>query len=376
MEQEQNKQSRQTIAKKYHAIHNKLFLMGIIITFSLLIIAIVGGNKGISGHIVAIIGGKIANIWLLIGIYVAFISIAYSIISLPLNFYEGYILEHKFNLSTQTVSSWIKDQLKSFAISLIISLIIIETTYFLLRQAGNFWWIWAGILWIFFTIILSRLAPIILLPIFYKLTPLKDEDLINRLQALAQKVKSNILGIFEIDLSRKTKKANAAFTGWGKSKRILLSDTLLKDFSAEEIEVILAHELAHYHYKHIWKLLFLGVVSTFIGLWMADIILNATVIKLGFTGISDIAAFPLFALVLFIFTLFSLPINNTLSRILEHQADKMAIELTNNPQAFIDSMNKLAEQNLADRTPNPIIHFLLHNHPSISERVKMGRDFL
>ncbi len=363
-------------AKKYQSIRNKLFLIETLFTIIILTILIVGGNRGISAYISVNIGGFLRNVYLTIGLYVGVLLIGQFLLFLPLSYYSGYTLEHKFNLSTQKVSNWLKDQLKSLAISLILSIIIIEVVYLLLRRSGNLWWLWAGILWIFFTIILSRLAPIVLIPLFFKLTPLKDEELASRLKSLAQKVGSKILGIFEIDLSRKTKKANAAFTGWGKTKRILLSDTLLKEYTADEIEVILAHELAHYYYKHIWKLLTLGIASTIIGLWLADQILAVSVTRLGFSGIADIAAFPLFALILFIFMLFFLPVNNTFSRLMERQADKMAIELTNKPQAFIDSMNKLAYQNLADTKPNPIIHFILHNHPSISERVAMAKKYL
>lgn len=371
-----DQESREELAKKYELIHNKLFLLDIILTFLGLIILIVGGTGGVSGRLSAYLGSLFPNIWLKNGVYVGVLSIIYTLLFLPLSFYEGYILEHKFKLSNQTIWSWLKDKLKGFGISILLSLIIAEITYLLLRRTGDYWWIWAGILWILFSIVLNHLAPIILIPLFFKLTPLNNPELVYRLKAMAEKVGAKIVGIFEIDLSRKTKKANAAFTGIGNTKRILLSDTLLREYSTEEAEVILAHELGHYYYKHIWKLLSVGVISTFIGLWIGHKVLTTSAMNLGFSSISDIGSFPILALVLFCFMLFILPINNTFSRTLERRADRFSIEITNNPDAFIRSMNKLAYQNLADTSPNPVIHFLLHSHPSISERIKMAEKYL
>lgn len=376
MNDESQVKNREELAKKYEIIHNKLFLLDIVLTFLGFIILIMGGIGGVSGRLSTILNNIFPNIWLKNGVYVGVLSLSYAILFLPLNFYEGYIIEHKFRLSNQTIWGWLKDKLKSFFISLLLSLIIIEITYLLLRKADSYWWIWAGILWILFSIVLNHLAPIILIPIFFKLTPLNNPELVDRLKVLAQKVGAKIVGVFEIDLSRRTKKANAAFTGIGNTKRIILSDTLLKEYSPEETEVILAHELAHYHYKHIWKLLGIGIISTFIGLGIVHKALTASVIKMGFPGISDIGTFPIFAIVLFIFMLFILPINNTFSRRLERKADKFAIEITDNPNAFINSMNKLAYQNLSNKTPNKIIHLLLHSHPSISSRIDMARKYL
>lgn len=366
-------ENRKELAKKYELIHNKLFLVDITLTFIGLILLTVGGNSGVSGQLSGILDRLCPNIWLKNGLYVVIISVLYTLFFSPLSFYEGYTLEHKFKLSNQSVWDWTKDKLKGFGVSLVISLILVEVMYLLLRRTETYWWIWAGILWIIFTLILNKLAPILLIPIFFKLTPLNNPELEDRLKVMAKKVGAKIVGIFEIDLSRKTKKANAAFTGMGSTKRILLSDTLLKEYSYEEVEVILAHELGHYFYKHLWKLLVLGVAATFIGLGIGHLILAGSVNKLGFLSITDIGTFPVLSLVLFGFMLVTLPINNTFSRRLERQADKFAIEITNNPKAFISSMEKLSDQNLSNPDPNPVLHFILHSHPSVSERIKMAQ---
>jgi STE24 endopeptidase len=370
-----NNSDKQKLSKKYAAIHNKLFLVDIILTIVGVLVLIVGGMGGISGRISALLSMLCPNIWLKNGVYVVVISVLYSIYTLPLSFYSGYILEHRFKLSNQNILAWFKDKLKGFCVSLIISLLLLEVMYFLLRKTGDIWWVWAGFLWILFSLVLNKIAPILLIPIFFKLTPLNNVELADKLKKMAEKVGAKVIGIFEIDFSKKTKKANAAFTGIGSTRRILLADTLLKEFLPDEIEVILAHELGHYYYKHLWKLLLLGVVSTFFGLWIGHLILTGSSARLGFASISDIGTFPVLSLVLFCFMLVTMPVNNIFSRRLERQADRFALETTDNADAFVRSMNKLAMQNLADINPNPIIHFLLHSHPSISERIKMAEKY-
>ena len=367
---------RTKTAKQYAGIKNRLFLVDIIITFLGLLILMVGGISGASGYFSAYLNSHLPNIYLINGVYVVALIIAYTVLFLPLSLYEGYFLEHRFRLSTQSLGNWFRDKLKSLGVSVVLSLIVIEITYLLLRRTGSSWWIWAGILWIFFSIIFNHLAPVLLIPIFYKLTPLNNPGLETKLIQMTQKAGARIIGIFKIDLSRKTKKANAAFTGMGRTKRILLSDTLLAKFSNEETGVILAHELGHYYYKHLWKLLSLGIITTFIGLWIANRVLFFSASRMGFTSIADIGTLPLFSLVLFIFMLITMPINNLFSRHLERQADKFSIEITNDPAAFQSCMKKLSSQNLADVSPNPIIHFIMHSHPSIKERIAMAQHYI
>lgn len=363
-------------AKKYELIHNWLFLLEIILTLTGIIVLIVGGIGGMSGKLSCLLNIHIPNIWLKNGAYVGILSISYTLLFLPLSFYKGYVLEHKFKLSNQSVWNWTKDNLKAFCISLILSIIIIEITYLLIRKTGSLWWIYLGFFWLFFTVILNHLAPIILIPLFFKLTPLANTELAEKLKELAKKAGTHILGVFEIDFSKKTKKANAAFTGIGRTKRILLADNLVREYKSEEIEVIFSHELGHYYYKHLWKLLSIGVMSTFIGLGIGHKFFTSSVYKLGFSGISDIGALPVLLLILFGFMLLALPFNNAFSRRFEKQADIFSILLTKNPRAFIDSMNKLANQNLTNISPNPVIHFLLHNHPSIKSRIEMAERYL
>ncbi|MER3459571.1 MAG: peptidase, partial [Chloroflexota bacterium] len=169
----------------------------------------------------------------------------YGLALMPLSFYSSYILPHRFGLSAQTVRGWIADQIKGAAVGGLLGLALIEATYALVRAAPATWWLWAGVGYLVFTVILANLAPILLVPLFFKLTPIADQDLAARLTRLAERAGTHVRGVFTIDLSRRTKAANAALMGLGHTRRIVLGDTLLREFTPDEIETVLAHELGH-----------------------------------------------------------------------------------------------------------------------------------
>jgi STE24 endopeptidase len=233
----------------------------------------------------------------------------------------------------------------------------------------------AGFFFLLFGVVMSVLSPVLILPLFYKLKPLENESLRQRLTALAQRVGAKVLGVYRMAMSEKTKKANAAFAGLGATKRIILGDTLLDQFAEDEIEVVMAHEMAHYKHGDVSKLIAWGTMTTFVGLKIADTVLRWALPKFGFTEISDLGAFPLLALSLFGFGLLVMPLNNAFSRWREWKADRTALELTRNPDGFIRAMRKLAEQNLADLSPHPCIEFLLHDHPALARRIARAEQW-
>jgi STE24 endopeptidase len=241
--------------------------------------------------------------------------------------------------------------------------------YFLLRRAGEWWWVGAGLFFLLFGVAMSALFPVLILPLFYKLQPLENDSLRQKLTALAQQVGAKVLGVYRMGMSEKTKKANAAFAGLGSTKRIILGDTLLDKFAEDEIEVVMAHEMAHYKHGDITKMIAWGTATTFVGLKVADLGLRWGMAQFGYREVWDIAAFPLLALCLFVFGLVVMPLNNAFSRSREWKADAAALELTSNRDAFIRAMRKLGDQNLADLSPHPLIEFLLHDHPSLARRI-------
>lgn len=359
-------------AKKYWRIKRRLFLIDIIFNAALLY-AVLFSKATIILRNMAM--GLATNPFAYIGLYLSWLGTFFFIMTFPLEYYEGFVLEHKFLLSPQPFSRWFKRYLKRNAIAAVITLIMVEAVYFLLRGFPQNWWYLAGFGWILFTIVLSRLAPVLIIPVFYKYTPLDNEELKKRLLALAARSGAVVRGVYRINMSKETRKANAALVGIGKTRRIIIGDTLLDNFNTDEIEVVLAHELGHHKKLHLWKLLAFGTIVTFIGLYFANAIIKRYLLHFGFNDISDIGAFPLFLLLLLGFSLLAMPLQNWFSRYLEKRADMFALKATKKPDAFISTMSKLAAQNLSDTTPNKFIEFVMYNHPPVAKRIKMARRF-
>jgi STE24 endopeptidase len=216
-----------------------------------------------------------------------------------------------------------------------------------------------------FSLLISFILPVVIIPMFYKLRPLEDESLAAALRAMAERAGARVVGVFRIELGAKTRKANAAFAGFGRTRRILLGDTLLAHFSAPEIEVVLAHELAHFRHHDVWKGLALGAAVTTAGLWLSDLWLRAAV----GSDLANVEHLPLLALALTLFALVTSPLTNAWSRRAEYRADADALEMTRDGAAFESAMRKLAGQNLADMEPHPVVEFLFHDHPALSKRI-------
>jgi STE24 endopeptidase len=310
------------------------------------------------------------NFYLSVLIYTVVLSLFLYLFSLPLDFLSGYIIEHKFNLSNQTLFGWIKDNIKKSLISFVIIIPMIQLMYFFLRNFQNSWWLCISLIWIVITIILGKIFPVIIVPLFYKYKEINNDELKQRIFDLAKKANVKVKDIFEIDFSRDTKKANAAVIGLGKTRRIILADTLLESFTIDEIEAVIAHEMGHYKKKHIVKLLIFGAITTIVGFYLCSIVFSKTLMYFNINSIFDIAGLPLIGLFLFLFTLILMPIQNMYSRKLEYEADKFSLDNINNKQSFVSTMQKLADMNLSDENPNKIIEFLFYSHPSISKRIK------
>ena len=359
-------------AKKYSQIKNVLFGIELVLTLLFLYIMATQGPSVWIRNFVEITS---RNPWVQTAVYFLVFGAVYAAVTFTLDMYQGYSLEKKFSLSTQTFGGWLLDYSKKLLVGGTIFFILIEALYLFLRNFAATWWIWTAIFWIIFTIVLSRVAPVVILPLFFKVKPLSDDDLRTRLMSLAEKCGSKVNGVFEIDLSKKTVKANAALAGLGKTRRVLLGDTMLKEYTHDEIEAVLAHELGHHKKGHIMKLLVFGAAANFIGFYIASLVFNALSWHLNLRGVSDLAGFPFLLLIFFFFALIMMPIQNGLSRVFEREADRFAFEITQNPDAFISMMGKLGDQNLADREPNRFIEIFLYDHPPIGKRLKAAEEY-
>jgi STE24 endopeptidase len=289
--------------------------------------------------------------------------------------YYGFRLERRFKLSNQKFGSWAWDEAKGFLLGLVFGTVVVELLYFTIRQWPQYWWMLAWALCMGLFVLLAQLAPVVLFPIFYKFEPLEDEDLRRRLVVLSQQAGTRVRGVYRWKLSEKSKKANAALTGLGNTRRIILADTLLDNYTPEEIEAVLAHELGHHVHRHILKSIFVQAGITLVGFWAANWVLHYAVDQHWFLELSDFANLPLLALVSVVLSFLLMPALNAYSRFNERQADRYAFESIDSVAPFISSMNKLAEQNLAERAPSKWVEWFFHSHPSISRRLAAAQQW-
>jgi len=342
------------------------------LAFSIIFLAVFQ-FAGISGFLKDAALSIHPNFYTALLIYLAVFGIVFYVVIFPLELYGGFILERKFSLSNQSLAAWLKDEAKKAAVSSVIFLLLLEAFYAIANNVPAFWWLAAAAFWIAVSLVLARLFPVLILPLFYRYSPLSKESLRKRALDLAAKFHIKVLDVFEIDFSTKTKKANAAIIGWGRSKRIIMADNLVKEFTDEEAVAVLAHEMAHHKLKHVWKLLFMGALSTALFFFILSRISHGLVAAFGAAGISDMALFPAIYLLFLAYSTIAMPVENTISRKFERDADIMALKMTGDREPFISMMETLAEKNVSDKNPNRLIEFLLYSHPSIAKRIERAR---
>jgi STE24 endopeptidase len=353
-------------ARRYNRIHRWLSVADFVLGAAFLVLLLVTGwtawlrdlalRRGFQNYTVALF------------VYLFFLLLIGKALGFGLDYY-GFRLEQKFQLSNQRFRFWLWDEVKGFLVGLILAAIVVELLYFMIRQFPQHWWIFTWALFMGLFIVMAQLAPVALLPIFYKFEPLENEDLRRRLVVLSEHAGTRVRGVYRWKLSEKSKKANAALTGLGNTRRIILADTLLDNYGPEEIEAVLAHELGHHVHRHIFKSILVQAGITLFGFWAANWVLHYAVDHHMFEELSDFANLPLLAITATVLSLLLMPALNAYSRYNERQADRYAFESIASVEPFISSMNKLAQQNLAERTPSKWIEVLFHSHPAISKRV-------
>lgn len=313
----------------------------------------------------------IAQPWALaLLIYAVILGLIMKAVSLPLDYLDGFWLEHRHGLSKQTLGAWLKDELKGLLIGGLLGALALELIYGAIRMWPRHWWLVAATVFAGFIVLLANLAPVLLLPAFFKLQPLNNPGLEDRLRRLAESAGARVKGVYEWKLGEKTRKANAALTGLGNTRRILLADTLLENFSEDEIEAVLAHELGHQVHADMWRGLAVQTAATFLGLYVIHLVLGRWSVPLGFRGASDFANLPLLALVTLCVSLPLLPVVNGFSRRAERAADLFAIRSVGQPAVFASALERLAVINLAERKPHRWIEFMFYSHPSIARRIE------
>lgn len=363
--------NRKLRAKKYAKIKLVSGITEGILSF-LLILAIV--VFGFSKKIEFFSAGYFSNPYLQLLMFGAVLGIITTIFSFPFDYFFGFRLEHKFDLSNLTFWGWIKEKLKGFLVAMLFGLPIVLLFYWLI-SSYEYWWLIFGFIVTLYSVLLAQIAPIFIFPIFYKFKPIDDETLKNKIFNLCKKVGFKIGGVYSFDMSKTTKKANAAFAGIGKTRRIIIGDTLISGFSLDEIETVFAHELGHYKKGHIRNQIIISFFSTFAGLFIISLIYDALLPVFGFAYRWEIAALPLLMLIAGVITFLTSPFGAWLSRKYEYEADRFAVETTGNLDVFKSTMEKLAFQNLADEEPPKLVEFWFHSHPSIKKRMEAAEKY-
>ncbi|VAX27534.1 Peptidase, M48 family [hydrothermal vent metagenome] len=352
-------------AKKYNNI--KLYISitkGVVSFFA--IIAFV--YFGYSNELESYLKSYTENQYLLLLLFVVVVGFVSSVINFPVKFYTEFYLEHKYELSNQTFWKWIWEDFKGLLVGLVIGVPILLLFYWVMLTFGDLWWLVFSIAMFLISVVLAQIVPVVILPIFYKITPLENEEIKNRVLRLAADVKMKVENVFQFNMSKNTKKANAAFTGLGRTKRIILGDTLLDNYTEDEIETVLAHEFGHYKHKHIIKNLFIGTATSFLTFFIMAKLYDLSLPWFGFTEITQVSALPILSVWAMLIGLISTPLGNMLSRKFEYQADEYAIQVTGKPEAFINTLEKLTDQNLGDKEPHPFVEWFFYSHPSVEKR--------
>lgn len=372
-------QGRQEQAKRYARQRQVLSLLNLITTAVLIgVLLFTPIGFGLRDALAATAGWQPIAGWhpFQVGAYFLVLFAVATVLSLPISYYSGFTLSHRYGMSTQSLLSWIMDFLKGLVLSLPFELAAVLFVYFLLAATPNTWWVWSGIAVLFVTVLLANIAPILFVPLFYKLTPLPDGDVKRMTLELAERAHTRVRGVYEMHLSQKTTAANAMVMGLGNTRRVVIGDTLLDRYTPDEIETVVAHELGHQVHNDIPQLILVETLATLGGLFVVNLALHAIVGAVpGYRGLADAATMPLVAAALGIFGLITLPITNGFSRWVEYRADVYALETTRKPGAFISAMTRLANQNLAELEPAPFVEFLLYNHPSVGRRLALGRRY-
>jgi STE24 endopeptidase len=357
-------------ARQYNGIKRWLEMADLAVGVGFLVLLLVTGWNRSLRDISLKSGGD--HYWLQLFIYVLLLSAISKILGIGLDFYS-FRLEHRFNLSNQRLGAWIRDEIKGWILGLIMGAVIAEIVYALIRTSPERWWIYGWLIFLGLFVLFAQIAPVVLFPLFYKFVPLQNEELKSRLMKLGERAGTRIRGVYEWKLSEKSKKANAALTGLGSTRRIIIADTLLQSCNDDEIEAIMAHELGHQVHRHIPKSIVMEAIITLAGFWAANFVLQYATRELQqttkFQHLTDFANLPLLVLVSSVLSILLMPAMNGYSRLTERQADLYCWKSVPSIKPFITAMEKLTAQNLSERSPSRLVEIFFHSHPPISKRI-------
>jgi STE24 endopeptidase len=361
---------------RYHRLSRRVAILSGAFGAAVLLALIPGGGSSALRTAAGRISGATDAAPSTVAVYVVLLAVIYQIGRLPFTFYGTFLLDRRFGLSSEPLKAWALDHLKAGLLLILLALGAAEVVYLAIRLTPDWWWLASALCFALALAVLARLAPTVLLPIFYRFTPLDRGSLRDRLELLSARAGLPVMGVFVWGLGDRTRRANAALVGTGTTRRILLSDTLLREYSDDEIEVILAHEMGHHAHGDIVKGLLIEATVLTLGLAAAAGVLGQGWARLGLRGPDDVAGLPLLIVSGTVVFFLTGPILKALSRRNERRADDFALRLTGRPDAFVSAMRRLAAQNLAEEHPSTVVLWLFHTHPPLPARLDTARSFL
>lgn len=364
---------RQKLAKQYALLRLRLWAVSLTLSLCALLVL---GPLGVAPDLRDVVQ-HLTGAWpLQVAIFFGVLGLVWALLTLPLMYYGGFVLPHRFGQSNQTLRAWAADMVKGAGVGVVLGAIAVETLYGFLRLTPLTWWIWTGIAFTLLTVVLAALAPLVIIPIFFKLRPLRDQALREAILRLAEGAGTQVASVCEIELSAKSPAANAAVIGLGRTRKIVLGDTLLSEFPSEEIEVVVAHELGHHVHRDVGKGLLADSFLAFAGFFLASLVLRAAVGQWHFSGVWDLGAFPVLAVTFGAWSAATGVLSRALSRRMERAADAFSIAITGRAEAFTNSEVRLTNQNLGWFQPPCWVENLFYTHPAPWRRVAMGEEAL
>lgn len=305
---------------------------------------------------------------LVVSVYVAVVVLALEAGTLPMAFYSSYVLEKRYGLSVEGRSQWLRQHSRAAALGLAFTLVASIFVYETLRRWPGWWWLISAGAYSLVLVVLTAVAPLALLPLFYRVTPLSHGGLEGRLRALAERAGVANLRFFRLALSARTRKVNAAFAGVGRSRRVLLSDRLIDEYSADEVAAIVAHEIGHNVAHDVWRGVGLEIVTGLVAALVAHAALRSFSASTGLTHPADVAGLPLLALAVGAVWMAASPLACALSRSAERRADSFALGMAD-PSAYASALRRMAGHNLSEPHPSRLVQMFYHTHPPVEERI-------
>jgi Zn-dependent protease with chaperone function len=361
-------------ASRYHRLKRRVAVLTVAINAALLAMLLGSGGSARLRDVAVLLTGSAADAAGTVAVYVFVLASIQALATLPLAFYH-FLLEHRYGLSSESRGEFIVDHVKAALVNMGLALIGAEVVYWTMRAWPRAWWVASSSALAGGVALLAGLAPVILLPFFYRFRPLDRRELQERLTALSRRAGVRVLGVYEWGLGAKTRRANAALVGSGRTRRVLVSDTLLAEYSDDEIEVILAHELGHHAHRDMLKGLVVEAALILSALALSALALRLLWRPLELARPSDVAGLPLLLLASGGLMLCATPVLNMVSRHHERRADRYALALTSRPAAFESAMRRLGAQNLAETNPSRLVLWLFHSHPPVDQRILAAREF-